>query len=126
MEDLLSGSVFPRREDSWKPFVLSVIKNYVRREKSYRFVRSLLPFSADVHDGEDPHQRPEAEADAHLARMAMQSLSKRQRDIAWLVLACDLTVEDAAMVIGIPIGTARTHYSRAKSRLREHFSGGPA
>ncbi|MCZ8158523.1 MAG: sigma-70 family RNA polymerase sigma factor [Rhizobiaceae bacterium] len=122
IEDLLSGSVSPKREDAWKAFVLSVIKNYVKREKRSSFVRRLMPFQEGFHDVNDPLQHPETEADAHLARRAIQSLSARQRDIAWLVFACDLTLEEAAAVIHMPVGTARTHYARAKNHLHKHFS----
>lgn len=48
---------------------------------------------------------------------ALRSLSARQGEVAELVLQHGCTVEEAATVMGIPLGTARTHYARAKARL---------
>jgi RNA polymerase sigma factor (sigma-70 family) len=50
--------------------------------------------------------------------LALAKLSQRQRDLLHLVFYQELTIEQAAEVIGISVGTARTHYERGKSRLR--------
>lgn len=58
----------------------------------------------------------DAESRALLA--ALGRLSARQRDLLHLVFYQDLSIEEAAAVIGLRLGTARTHYERGKARLR--------
>ncbi len=50
---------------------------------------------------------------------AMGGLGRRQQEVLHLVFYEDLTVEGAAEVMGVTVGTARTHYARGKKRLRE-------
>lgn len=51
-------------------------------------------------------------------KQALARLSKKQADVLHLVFYQDLTVHEAAEVLGMRPGTVRTHYERGKERLR--------
>ena len=51
-------------------------------------------------------------------RHCLGKLSRRQQEVLHLVFYQGLTVQEAAAVLGLPVGTARTHYERGKARLR--------
>jgi len=71
---------------------------------------------------------PEAVADddrvAAGLRTLLLRLSPRQRALLHLVFYQELTVEQAAGVLGISVGSARTHYARGKARLRTMLASG--
>lgn len=51
-------------------------------------------------------------------RRALTLLARRQREVLHLVFYENLTIQEAADVLKMPVGTARTHYERGKARLR--------
>ncbi|MEZ4457577.1 MAG: RNA polymerase sigma factor [Gemmatimonadales bacterium] len=59
-------------------------------------------------------------------KRALGGLSARQAEVLHLVFYQEMTIQEAAEVIGLPIGTARTHYERGKSRLRKLMAEGEA
>ena len=63
-------------------------------------------------------QAEDEEARARLRRL-LGRLSSRQRDLLHLVFYQDMTIEEAAGVLSISLGTARAHYERGKARLRQ-------
>ena len=112
---------------SLKTWLFSVIRRTtLGRRRSLIARRALLgrwarnepkpPASADPQIGIEA-----AEKRARL-REAMASLSERQRHVLDLVFYHDLTIEDAAGVMGIGVGSARTHYDRGKRALLQHLT----
>ena len=53
----------------------------------------------------------------------LAQLPERQRQVLHLVFYQDLTIAQAADVMAVSLGTARTHYERGKKRLRELLEG---
>jgi RNA polymerase sigma-70 factor (ECF subfamily) len=71
---------------------------------------------------DDPAPTPESvssdgEASRRL-RALLSRLSPRQSEVLHLVFYQELTIEEAADVLHLPVGTARTHYERGKARLK--------
>jgi RNA polymerase sigma factor (sigma-70 family) len=54
----------------------------------------------------------------------LQRLPADQRAVLLLVAVEDMSYEDAAKVLAIPLGTVMSRLSRARSRLRELMDGG--
>jgi RNA polymerase sigma-70 factor (ECF subfamily) len=69
----------------------------------------------------DPFAAPDAEVEHESRRdglrHALGQLAKRQREVLQLVFYHDLTVEEAAGVMHVSVGSARTHYARGKANL---------
>ena len=48
---------------------------------------------------------------------ALHSLPRRQREVLQLVFYHGMTIEEAAVTLGIGVGSSRTHYARGKRSL---------
>ena len=56
----------------------------------------------------------------HVARVGiLQQLSVDQRETLLLVTLEELSYDEAAKVLGVPVGTIMSRLSRARTRLRE-------
>jgi RNA polymerase sigma factor (sigma-70 family) len=55
-------------------------------------------------------------ADRELLRSTLSQLDGRDQDVVYLIAGAGLSYEDTAGALGIPVGTVRSRYSRARRR----------
>lgn len=111
-----------------RTWFFGVVKLTARERRRFRVVRSsalanwFLGRSAPEPVPTPEHLSAAARTQTELNRL-LARLSARQRDLLHLVFYQELTIEEAADVLGVTVGTARTHYERGKARLRKLLEG---
>ncbi|MBT8089397.1 MAG: RNA polymerase sigma factor [Gammaproteobacteria bacterium] len=115
--ELLTGKARFDNKSSLKTFVFSIVQNLARSR--YRRIASRLRLvrAAGISTVDDIVQPVEPNENAAVWQ-AVQELPERQRDIVELVFCRDMTIEAAAGVMGVTVGTGRAHYDRAKKTLK--------
>lgn len=121
---ILDGRAQFNGRSSEKTWLLGVIRMTARAQRRGRVLRWLrwerpLGTTEPSDPSPDPSMAVESlDEKAHL-RSALAKLPSRQRDVLHLVFYQELSISEAADVLAVSTGTARTHYERGKQRLRE-------
>lgn len=117
---VLDGKARFLGRSSFKTWLFGVIRQTAREHVRQGWLRLTLLQRWWGGREREPNETPYGE-DARIERLrlVLQRLSKRQQEVLHLVFYQNLTIQEAADVLGMTLGTARTHYERGKSRLRE-------
>ena len=121
---LLQGKARFDGKASFKTWLFAVIRNTAADERRRAVFRSLrlVGYAETVErvsreeSADDTVYRSEIQSQF---RKALARLPKRQREVLQLVFYHDLTLSEAAEVMSVSIGSARTHYERGKKQLRQ-------
>lgn len=93
---------------------------YVNQRRSAKVALN----SVNIDDVEAELQAPASSSDGALdLDRCLQRLPADQRAVLLLVALEDMSYEESAKVLGIPMGTVMSRLSRARSRLRELMEG---
>jgi RNA polymerase sigma factor (sigma-70 family) len=117
---VLQGKAVYRSECKLQTWLFAVIRKTAISERRKRILRTLK--SVAVSSGNSgPHPEVELERSEMQQRFqhALARLPARQRETLHLVFYQDLSLSEAAEVMNISVGSARRHYERGKTRLRE-------
>ena len=116
------GRYDPARTDA-RPWLYGIATNLIGRHRraEIRLYRALARTGADpvlesFTDRVD--DRVSASAASRQLAAALAGLPAAHRDTLLLVAWGDLSYEEAARALGVPVGTVRSRLSRARSRLR--------
>jgi RNA polymerase sigma-70 factor (ECF subfamily) len=120
---VLEGGAHFEGRAALRTWFFSVVRRTAWEQRRRRWARELLlgrwltqqPALAP-HPAPDEALRSSEESHALLRMLA--KLPARQREVLHLVFYQDLTIEEAAKVLNISLGTARIHFERGKTRLR--------
>jgi RNA polymerase sigma-70 factor, ECF subfamily len=110
-----------------RPWLFGIAVNLLRhhrREEKRRlmaYARSGIDaFAPD--DIEQAGSRADAEAAGPQIALALASLRGDERDVLLLFAWADLSYQEIAVALGIPVGTVRSRLNRARKRARELVS----
>ena len=123
-ERILDGRARFDGRSSLRTWLFGVVRTTALEERRKGWLR-LTRLKAWFDRGDTSRASPYSADDAlresgTVARLAaaLERLSERQRAVVHLVFYQEMSVQEAATVLGMPVGTARTHYERGKSRLK--------
>lgn len=122
-ERILSGRARFDGRSSFRTWLFGVVRLTAleqRRRSWLRLARLQAWFARQPSAVAEPPAESET---SERLQAALAQLSKRQREMMHLVFYQELSVQEAAAVLRIPVGTARTHYERGKARLRSLLTG---
>jgi RNA polymerase sigma factor (sigma-70 family) len=71
----------------------------------------------------DTEAAPDAVDSSRTLQAGLAQLADRQREVLHLVFYQELSIAEAAEVMEISVGSARTHYERGKARLKALLAG---
>lgn len=121
---MLDGTARYEGRSNVRTWLFGVIRMVASERLRARLRRSWLPLPVGGA-AEPADARPAIDLAVCLsdsaARLvaALAMLAPRQRQVLHLVFYEHLTIAHASDVLGISVGSARTHYERGKARLRE-------
>lgn len=119
---VLDGRARWDRRSAFKTWFFGVVRLTAREHARFSF-RSWLGLVDEAPDVASEAPSPSSdvargERRRELVR-ALEKLPPRQREVLHLAFYEDLTLREAAEIMGISIGSARQHYERGKERLRQ-------
>jgi len=123
---LLTGSARFDGRSAFKTWLFAVIRSTARdtrrsMARRFRLVSTWLASRTVSQEAVAPDIACENELRESIGQL-LSALSSRQREVLQLVFYHELTVGQAAEVLGISVGSARLHYERGKDNLRRRLA----
>jgi RNA polymerase sigma factor (sigma-70 family) len=107
---------------SARPWLLGIATNLLRRHRRTELSRLRAQAAAPIERSpgmDEAVDRATAATLAPVAARALAKLPRRDREILALLAWAELTYEQIAEALGIPVGTVRSRAHRARARVRE-------
>jgi RNA polymerase sigma-70 factor (ECF subfamily) len=116
-------------DESARPWLLGVANNILRNHwrtlRRYRAALARLPSPGPQPDpADDVAGRLADERQMSRVLALVERLPRRDQEVLTLCAWSELTYQEAATVLGVPVGTVRSRLARARARLAE-LDGNP-
>jgi RNA polymerase sigma-70 factor (ECF subfamily) len=120
---ILQGRARYEGRAAFKTWLFAVIRMTAldeRRRQWLRHVRlgAYKPDAGSAVQHPDRGGRLDESARLGAFQQALARLAKRQQEVLHLVFYQDMSLQEASEVMGVSLGSARTHYERGKRNLR--------
>lgn len=103
---------------SLRTFICGVAFQYWRRARRAHVRREARETAYAELSDSDTSEAPERAAQRLALRKAMNELPEDQRAALALCLGQDFTHAEAAEILGLPLGTVKSHVARGRTRLQ--------
>ena len=113
-----------RRDGDLRAWLFAIQRNLFINGLRRRKARGTRVGEDALNDGPAPGMSPESHAGLRDVLKGLDALPEEQRSILLLVGVEDLSYEQAAQVLDIPLGTVMSRLSRARARLRDFMETG--
>jgi RNA polymerase sigma-70 factor (ECF subfamily) len=113
-----------RRDGDLRAWLFAIQRNLFINGLRRRKARGTHVGEEALNDVPAPGMSPESHAGLHDVLKGLDALPEEQRSILLLVGVEDLSYEQAAQVLDIPLGTVMSRLSRARARLRAFMETG--
>ncbi|MFC4591423.1 RNA polymerase sigma factor [Sphaerisporangium corydalis] len=118
---------YDRSRPDARPWLYGIATNvtsqYRRAERRRTRAMARVPAERPGAFDERSADRVTAESLQPALARALSGLSSRERDLLLLVAWTDLTYEEVALALGLPIGTVRSRLHRVRAKLRRALGG---
>ncbi len=125
---VIAGQARYEGHSTFRTWFFGVIRNtareHRRRTASHhaKAERLNVELEASQQAAHEQIDQVEVSERAGLLRKTLEALPGRQREVLHLVFYQDMTIQEAADVLEVSIGSARVHYDRGKKKLRALLS----
>lgn len=114
-----------RRDTDARPWLYGIATNVVRQQwrSRRRHAAAVARIAAERMAGPPTAELVERQEEMRAVLASIAQLPSREQDVLALCVWSNLSYEEAAGALGIPVGTVRSRLSRARARLRDASSG---
>ncbi|HUF51636.1 MAG TPA: sigma-70 family RNA polymerase sigma factor [Longimicrobiales bacterium] len=125
---VLDGTARYRGEAAFRTWLFGVIRHTASEERRRWWWRRRANGNGTQHAAVTAaaataadDMRIELEQEAARLGAALRTLPRRQREVLELVFYHELTIAEAGAVMGVSLGSARTHYERGKKNMQQRL-----